>query len=193
MVSFLFLLIDRELHLPEASQVHPQVCVRHRQVDHNLVVIGLPVPAHKVQVAGVWLELSGLLLLQPKLGLDHLLSDFGENLLRRVHCVELLHLARPHEPDVLVRDYLVDGVVLGVGSQPVFKVLHLAAIDSIKSDQRTLLYHFTPVGELVEEGAICFELWLRPELEAEHSQHVLERLLAHRAFLLRSQETAPFF
>lgn len=106
------------------------------------------------------------------------MSDFGENLLRRVDGEELLDLARPHETDVLVRDHLVDRVVLGVHPQTVFIVLQPAPVDTIETNQRALFDHFSPVCVLVKEGTIGSELWLRPKLETEHSQHVLEGLLA---------------
>ena len=56
-----------------------------------------------------------------------------------LRCVKAKRATVPREPDLPIRDHFVDRVVLGPFTLASFKVLHLAQVNAVKSNQGPFL------------------------------------------------------
>ena len=73
----------------------------------------------------------------------------------------------PREPDVPIRDHLVDRAVLGPFTLASFKVLHLAQVNAVKSNHGPFLEHMPPAQKLAQKSASSFKNLAWPNVEAE--------------------------
>ena len=99
------------------------------------------------------------------------ISQHGFNLFKYflggLRCVKAKRVTIPREPDVPIRDHLVDRVVLGPFTLASFKVLHLAQVNAVKSNQGPFLEHMLPAQKLAQKSASSFKNLAWPNVEAE--------------------------
>lgn len=99
------------------------------------------------------------------------ISQHGFNLFKYflggLRCVKAKRVTIPREPDVPIRDHLVDRVVLRPFTLASFKVLHLAQVNAVKSNQGPFLEHMLPAQKLAKKSASSFKNLAWPDVEAE--------------------------
>ena len=64
----------------------------------------------------------------------------------------------PREPDVPIRDHLVDRVVLGPFTLASFKVLHLAQVNAVKSNQGPFLEHMLQLKNWLKKVPLVLKI-----------------------------------
>ena len=191
MVAFILLLVPWKLVSAYADEIVTKFS-RCGRLDHrNLVIENGEVAAANFNLASD--DVATTVLDRASLTAYHMVPYFLKNLLGWLLSVQRVSLPISKEADITVANHFEVRMILGIMRDSLSVVLHLALINSIKSQQRSSEKHIPPVLELAHKLLLSAKHWLRPLLEAEVLEHVADRARSDRGISIALHHLTPGF